>query len=139
MKARLPLGIQLALPEYFERDQGFCGLLSLLRREGFSELELNIADPAQVEPDRLRGFLGRFGLSLTRLATGQAAQLHGLSLSAADAAVRRRSVQRLAEMILYAARCPAEVIIGLLKGNPGGDPATDITRSARYLRGILID
>jgi 5-keto-L-gluconate epimerase len=122
MKARLPLGIQLALPEGFEKDQGFCDLLSLLRLEGFSELELNFPDPEQVEPDRLRGFLGRFGLSLTRLATGQAARLHGLSLCAADTAVRRRSVQRCAEMILYAARYPAEVIIGFLKGNPGIDP-----------------
>ena len=121
MNARLPLGMQLTLPEEFEKDAGFSGLLSLLRSEGFSELELNIADIARAEPERLRGFLAGFGFSLTRLATGQAARLQGLSLSAADAGVRRASVQRLAEMIQYAARWPAEVIIGIVKGNPGGD------------------
>jgi len=140
MNARLPLGIQLALPEEFEKDRGLSGLLSLLRSEGFSELELNIANLALAEPERLRGFLGRFGFSLTRLATGQAARLQGLSLSAADAAVRRRSVQRLAEMIQYAARYPAEVIIGLLKGNPGGDPGAAEERfgdSLAELAGML--
>jgi D-psicose/D-tagatose/L-ribulose 3-epimerase len=122
VKTRLPLGIQLALPAGFEQDKGFSDILSLLRSEGFLELELNIPDPEQVEPDRLIGLLGRFGSSLTRLATGQAARLHGLSLCAADDAVRQWSVQRCEEMILYAARYPAEVIIGILKGNPGTDP-----------------
>ena len=119
MKARLPRGIQLALPGEFDQEKAFSDLLSLLRDEGFSELELNVADPEQVEPERLREYLGRFGFSLTRLATGQAARLQGLSLSAADDAVRGRSVERCAEMIRYAARYPAEVIIGFLKGSPG--------------------
>jgi sugar phosphate isomerase/epimerase len=140
MNARFPLGIQLNLPVVFENDRAFSGLLSVLGTEGFSELELNIADPEQVEPDRLRRFLGGFGLSLTRIATGQAARLQGLSLSAADATVRRRSVQRLAEMIPYAARYPAEVIIGFLKGIPGGDPGAARERfrlSLDDLAGIL--
>ncbi len=113
--------MQLTLPAEYEEDTGFCGLLSLLRYEGFSELELNIADITVAEPERLRGFLAGFGFSLTRLATGQAARLQGLSLSTVDAAVRRVSVRRLAEMIQYAARWPAEVIVGMVKGNPGGD------------------
>jgi sugar phosphate isomerase/epimerase len=140
MKARLPLGIQLALPEDFENDREFRGLLSLLPREGFSELELNISDFAQAAPERLVPFLDRFGLSFTRLATGQAARLQGLSLSAADPAVRRLSVQRLAEMIQYAARCRAEVIVGLMKGSSGTDtgPADERFRhSLSELEGLL--
>jgi sugar phosphate isomerase/epimerase len=120
---RWPRGIQLTLPEDFERDAPFKALLRLLHEEGFSELELNIADPQAADPTRLSDYLARHGFSLTRLATGLAARLQGLSLSTADQAVRRRSVAACAAMIRAAARFPAEVIVGFLKGVPEPDAA----------------
>jgi sugar phosphate isomerase/epimerase len=118
-----PRGIQLTLPDDFERDAPFAALLRLLREEGFTELELNIADPQAADPARLSDYLARYGFSLTRLATGLAARLQGLSLSTADHAVRRRSVVACAAMIRAAARFPAEVIVGFLKGVPEPDAA----------------
>jgi sugar phosphate isomerase/epimerase len=115
------LGIQLTLPDAFETNEEFSALLSFVSLCGFTELELNIADPRRVPPWRLKTFLTEFGLEMTRLATGLAARTSGLSLSAARPRVRRRTVRRCLAMIGYAAEFPAEVIVGLLKGAADDD------------------
>lgn len=136
MSPRLPLGIQLALPDGFEADQELSALLGVLREEGFEELELAIADIGGVDPESLRRFLSGRGFGLTRLATGGAARRHGLSLSAADETVRARSVEQCAAMIRYAARYPAEVIIGVLKGAHGPGDAGASERFGRSLEDL---
>ncbi len=117
------LGIQLALPDAYEKDEDFSALLSFVSLCGFTELELNISDPWRTPTGRLKGFLAEFGLTMTRLATGLAARTSGLSLSSASDRVRRRSVKRCIAMIRYAAEFPAGVIIGLLKG--AGDDGSE--------------
>jgi sugar phosphate isomerase/epimerase len=128
-----PLGIQLTLPAGHESDGAFSALLSFISATGFSELELNIEDPARVDPGSLAAYLRQFGLSLTRLATGLTAKRSGLSLSTVDEGVRGRSVDRCIEMIRYAARFPAEVIIGYLKGAPEGEREASRERFRRSL------
>ncbi|MGA2378422.1 MAG: hypothetical protein ABSG85_03865 [Spirochaetia bacterium] len=103
MTPRSRLGIQLTLSDGYETDPELSALLAEVAACGLSELELNIADPARVDPARLQAFLSRFGLSLTRLATGLAARVHGFSLSSEDSGIRRRSIDACGDMIRYAA------------------------------------
>ena len=127
------LGIQLALPHAYERNEDFSALLSFVSLCGFTELELNIADPWRTPQERLKAFLAEFGLTMTRLATGLAARTAGLSLSAASDRVRRRSVKQCISMIRYAAEFPAAVIIGLLKGAGDDDSENAPARFADSL------
>jgi len=127
------MGIQLTLPEAYEKNEDFCALLTFVSLCGFSELELNIADPWRVPPGRLKGFLSEFGLTLTRLATGLAARTSRLSLSAANERVRSRSVRQCIGMLRYAAEFPAAVIIGLLKGAGDDDSEQAPARFAASL------
>ena len=137
MTAPFALGIQLTLPEGFAKDGGFADILSVLAENRFSELELNIVEPDRVDPADLAAYLQGFGFSLTRLATGAEAKRLGLSLSAEDAALRESSVARCADLIRYASRFPAEVIIGFLKGAPVGDSEAARARFRESLAGIV--
>lgn len=118
---RFPLGVQLTLPKDYRRSEAFARVLTLAKERGLTELELNIVDPETVNPGELRDYLGDFGLSVTRLASGAYAKVHGLSLSSTNEEVRRNSVSKCAGLIRYAESFPAELIIGLLKGAPETD------------------
>jgi sugar phosphate isomerase/epimerase len=125
--------VQLTLPEDFRRDEDLRRILSLARESGLAELELNLLEPDQVDPRELKDFLKIFDLSMTRLATGVFAKRYGLSLSSGNEEVRGESVLRCAGLIRTARLHSWEIIIGLLKGTPEGDPAAARERFSRSL------
>jgi len=131
----LALGIQLTLPEDFTRDREFAAILSFARDAGLSELELNIADPFQLDPADISAFLRRFGLPLTRFATGATARRFSLSLCSADPTARQRSVRRCVQCLRFAERFPAALIIGYLKG----PPEPDVGAARRFFRRSLAE
>ena len=134
---RFTLGVQLTLPENFQRESDFSQVLSLARRSGLAELELNVLEPDQLDFSELESFLKTFGLSVTRLATGGFAKRHGLSLSSGNEKVRGESVARCASLVRTARLHRWEVIIGILKGAPDGDPAAARERFGRSLLSMV--
>jgi sugar phosphate isomerase/epimerase len=130
---RFPLGVQLMLPGSFRKDSEFSKTLSLAAEKGLAELELNIVEPDDVVPEDLMDYLAGFGLSMTRLASGAFAKARGLSLSSRNEESRKVAVSHCAGLVRYGAAFPAEVIIGLLKGQPEVDPAGARERFGRSL------
>ncbi len=119
---RHPLSMQLLLPPDYRRDAQVDDQLRALAEAGFSSVELNVVDPAAIDPADLAAFLSGYGLSMAAFATGAAARTHGLSLSDPDALRRERAVERTREFVEFAAAMGASVIIGYLQGPPGPDP-----------------
>ncbi len=121
-----PLSLQTVLPEDYEQNKSFCNQMEVLQRYGFSGVELNMTKPLAVDLAQLTQFLSRFDLKLTQFASGLTAKTLGLSLSSADEAVRRNSVDFCRSIFQWLTGSEAGVIIGFLKG-----PAvTDITLAA---------
>jgi len=135
LQYRFPLHLQTLLPEDY-RSADFRRILRLLRRLGFSGVELNIVRPELVDPGELHAFLASYDLRMTMFASGATAKAEGLSLSAADETVRQRSVQRCRGFVDFAAAMGAGVIVGFLKGRPDPDPAAARERLRDSLRQI---
>jgi|GEM_PF-4257605 len=84
---------------------------------GYHGVELQIADAERFNKEPFLLKCSRLGLVVTSIGTGLAAK-EGLSLSAADDAVRAASVSRMMSQIDLAAKIGAGTIVqlGLLKG-----------------------
>lgn len=96
-------------------------LLGLLRQEGFCGVELNLPDLELIKPEELRKLLEEYGMQMGMLATGVYAKVRGLSLSSGISQERKRAVEGCRKNIDYAAAMGCGVIIGFLKGGPGGN------------------
>lgn len=59
---RYRLTVQTTLPSDYERDGAFRSRLEMLAGLGFWGLELNVADPAVADFERISRFLGEHGL-----------------------------------------------------------------------------
>ncbi len=134
---RFPISLQTVLSDDFAHEAGLRALLETLRELGFWGVELNIGDISLVTLEAVRRFLDRFDLKLSMLASGLMAKRHGLSLSAPDEEVRRRSVARCREMIDWVAGSEAGVIVGFLKGGPAADVDEARRRFSRSIAEII--
>jgi sugar phosphate isomerase/epimerase len=142
---RLPLSYQFALPDDWRTSPVFASRCGLLRTLGFWGVELNMADPALVDPAALRSFLAERGLALSMLATGMTAKRMQLSLSHPDDETRARSVATCRQMIDWAAEASAGadpksrtgIIIGFLKGGVAPDPEAARGRFRRSIAEII--
>ncbi|MDR7468418.1 MAG: 5-keto-L-gluconate epimerase [Armatimonadota bacterium] len=104
---------------------------------GYDGVELAVRDPGAVDAGAVAGALRDLGLPLVAVGTGQAYLAEGLSLSDAADGVRRRAVERMEAHIRFAARFGAAVIVGLLRGRAGGEPAAAGRRLEQSLAAIL--
>jgi len=100
---------------------GWRDALTRVAAAGFDGVELAITDPDRLDRTAVAEALEAEGLRLLSITTGQAAGLEGLSLSSADGAVRRRSVERIRKHMSFAEPFGAVVIVGSLRG-ADGDP-----------------
>jgi len=112
------LAIQTRLPEDLLEDAEFRRNLETLQRLGFDGVELNIREPETVDPSRLKGYLGAFGLVLSMFASGLTAKSSQLSLATPDEARRRKAIGHTARFLEFAHEFGAGVIAGYLKGAP---------------------
>jgi sugar phosphate isomerase/epimerase len=126
MHYRYFLAIQTLLPQDYRNDAAFIENLKTLQKLKFDGIELNIKDPAAVNPDDLKQFLGGFGLVLSVFATGLTAKTANLSLAAADEERRKESVRRAKEFLAFAAEFGAGAVAGFLKGKPGETSADNL-------------
>jgi len=131
-----PLSIQLPPVENLY-DQAMEDMFLLLQKYGFSGVELNITDLDRYPPAELQKYLRRFGLQMTMFATGALAKKHNLSLSDPNRDLWLKTVKICRQIIEYAAELKAGVILGFIKGRPGGDraEANDIFRESIGLLG----
>jgi sugar phosphate isomerase/epimerase len=86
---------------------------------GFDGVELAIVDPHLLDRSAVAEALDAAGLRLLSVTTGQAAGLEGLSLSASDETVRRRTIERIQAHMAFAEPFGAVVIVGSLRGADG--------------------
>jgi 5-keto-L-gluconate epimerase len=115
---RLPLAIAASThPAQFEAI-AYKGELEATVAEiaalGFDGVELAIRDPALVRADELVAMIGRHGLAVPAISTGQAYAEEGLCLTSASAEVRSAARDRLISHFPLAARFDAVVIVGLI-------------------------
>jgi sugar phosphate isomerase/epimerase len=83
---------------------------------GYTGVELAIRDPQLVDADELEAAVGRYGLEVPAIGTGQAWGEERLSFTSDDAAVRRAAVARVKSHVPLARRLGAVIILGLIRG-----------------------
>jgi sugar phosphate isomerase/epimerase len=116
-----PLCIQLDMPDS-PAGEDFMQTLELLQSLEFYGVELNITDFERADPAGFKGFLARYGLKMTMLATGAYAKKHGLSLSSEDESVREKTVDVLCGLLIPFARdMNCDIICGFIKGGVSGN------------------
>lgn len=83
---------------------------------GYDGVELAIRDPRLVDAGKLLNILGRQGLQVPAIGTGQAWGEEGLSFTSTDPSIRQSAVERIKSHIALARQLEALVIIGLIRG-----------------------
>ncbi len=113
-----PLAIQLGLKDDLH-DPSFRHILETLQEYGFYGVELNVTDFKRYPASAYVELLAKYGLKLTMIATGAYAKKNNLSLSSPDAGVRRQTLNRLLDIVKFAAEAGCGVICGFIKGPAG--------------------
>src|SRR5690554_4274206 len=116
LKFTFPLSIQLP-PVANIQDKSMTEKLLLLQKHGFFGVELNIVDFNRTDPGELKKHLEDFGLKMTMFASGVLAKKYNLSLSHENRGIRLEAVKVCREIIEYAAKLEAGVILGFMKGS----------------------
>jgi sugar phosphate isomerase/epimerase len=93
--------------------------LARVSQGGYESVELAITDPTKVLPFELGEALGKTGLKMVAVTTGQAFWKEGLSLSSPDPTVRKKAIARIKAHMNLAKPFGAVVIVGLLRGKEG--------------------
>ncbi len=104
----------------------FVDTISQAREIGYDGVELHIADPAEVDADRIERACGVHRISIPSIGTGLAFSRDGMTLTHHDERIRRQAVDRLKGSIELGRRLGSVVIVGLIKGQvrDSGDRST---------------
>jgi sugar phosphate isomerase/epimerase len=102
----------------------FENALSSLAQSGFTGVEIAVANPMDVNAKILAELVGKYGLSITTISTGQAYGIYGVCMSSFDVATRAKSVEFVKEYVDLSVEIGhPPVTIGLLRGKlETGDP-----------------
>lgn len=92
------------------------GAIGAAAELGFDGIEVSLRTPDELDAGWLAEELARTGLELSAVGSGRAFLEEGLCLTAVDAGLRRRALQRLLDLTAFAARFSAVVIVGLIRG-----------------------
>ena len=100
----------------------FDGDLACMKNAGYDAVELQIADPALFDEDRVRRSLQRVGYAMCAFQTGATYSSRGNCLSTANEIVRRRTTALLKSFVDLAARWNAVIVTGSLQGRRSDEP-----------------
>jgi len=109
-------------PGSYPRWEDFESDLACLKRAGYDAVELQIADPAQLDEARLRRSLDAAGCPLCAFQTGSTYATRGNCLSTADDSIRARTAELLGRFVDLAARWQAVMVFGSLQGRLKDEP-----------------
>ena len=89
---------------------------------GYDAIELQIADPDDLDEGRLKNLLDEVGYDLVAVQTGTTYYTRGNCLSSPDAQVRRRTIELLRRFVDFARRFSSILVFGSLQGRIGDEP-----------------
>jgi sugar phosphate isomerase/epimerase len=109
-----------------------------LSRHKYSGVDLMIRDPKALDAAAIARAARDYGLEIRAISTGQLRKEDGLSLNDRDEARRRAAVDRVCEVIDFAAEFGAQVNIGAMRGHmPPGDREPALEAARRSFARIL--
>ena len=100
----------------------FEGDLACMRQAGYEAVELQIADPAEFDEERVGRALNAAGYALCAFQTGSTYYSRGNCLCTADKAIRQRTIALLKSFVELAARWKAVIVFGSLQGRLSNEP-----------------
>jgi 5-keto-L-gluconate epimerase len=109
-------------PSRYRDWNEFDGDLACMKKAGYHAVELQIADPALFDEDRVGRSLERAGYAMCAFQTGSTYSTRGNCLCTADDTVRRRTVELLKSFVDLAARWNAVIVFGSLQGRLRDEP-----------------
>lgn len=109
-------------PTSYRRWDEFEGDLAAMKQAGYDAVELQIADPALFDEDRVRRSLDQAGYAMGAFQTGSTYASRGNCLCTANDAVRRRTVALVKSFVDLAARWNSVIVFGSLQGRLGDEP-----------------
>jgi D-psicose/D-tagatose/L-ribulose 3-epimerase len=109
-------------PSTYRDWNDFDGDLACMKQAGYDAVELQIADPALFDDDRVRRSLERVGYAMCAFQTGSTYSSRGNCLCTADETVRRRTIDLLKSFVDLAARWKAVIVFGSLQGRLRDEP-----------------
>lgn len=112
----------------------FRSRLGVIADHGYAGAELQLMNPAGIDLDRLENWLREYDLEIPSFLTGEA-YAEGLCLSSPDAAVRRKTIERLVGYLPVVRRFGAVLVVGLLQGRRSDEPDAD-TANRRIADGL---
>lgn len=107
----------------FTLEEGLEASIAKVAEAGYDGVELAITDPSSIDVEEIKQLLERYNLEIPALTTGQAYSIDNLSLTDPDEEIRREAIQRIEDHISIARDFGAVVIIGLIRGERGGEEA----------------
>jgi sugar phosphate isomerase/epimerase len=125
-------------PSTYREWSEFDGDLACLKRAGYDAVELQIADPALFDEDRVRRSLQAVDYAMCAFQTGSTYASRGNCLCTADETVRRRTIDLLKSFVDLASRWKAVIVFGSLQGRLRDEPDRHAgeTRIREALRGV---
>jgi sugar phosphate isomerase/epimerase len=128
-------GLGYYIPNLFQTDSSFGEFddaLHCLARYGFTGVELNLASAEEHVLSRIHESINERGLQLAAVGTGLLYVKNGLSFTEPDGARREKAVQVVKELLHFASREGAILVIGLVRGvaSSGMEAAGDLLREA---------
>ena len=132
MRAALIVPIQDPTPfSPFSPTTGLTENLKRANKAGYDGVELAITDPQRLTPTEREQLLKAFnetGLTVAAITTGQAYGIEGISFTEEDPDLRRRAIERVKVHIRFVRELGlgAVVIIGLIRGERGGEEAREL-------------
>lgn len=109
-------------PNCYRDWREFDADLACMKNSGYDAVELQIADPALFDEERVRQSLQRVGYAMCAFQTGATYYSRGNCLSTANETVRRRTIELLKSFVDLASRCSAVIVFGSLQGRLSDEP-----------------
>jgi len=100
----------------------FDGDLAHMKRTGYEAVELQIADPAELDRNRLWKSLKAVGYRMCAFQTGGTYSTVGNCLCTADSSVRQRTIDLLKSFVDLAEEFGSVIVFGSLQGRSADEP-----------------
>lgn len=112
----MKLSFVVEVPEKVESLKEFYRRLKMLKELGYDGAELAIRNTRKIEREKVKTLIEGLGLEVPAIATGRAYLTERLSFC--HPSKRQAALARIKDHIKFASSFDAQVIIGLIRGNP---------------------